>query len=237
MTADEIYAEAVAMFDRAQPAHEIRRWVPDQLGTAEFTEEQREELREREAEQRSKIEDAAWVRSRAVEHGVPPRLAGADMLQGQRTLALEAAITYFNEGLPAGRCLVLVGPTGVGKTYAAAALMRAVRHGHFWYFPGLCGAWLDQDRRQESLALARTVRFAVFDDFGVEYAKNGGLVEAFLDEMIWHREANRLATVITTNLTTEQLRARLSDRIVDRLRGDWGRVYECPGESLRNGRP
>jgi DNA replication protein DnaC len=84
------------------------------------------------------------------------------------------------------------------------------------------------------LTRAKTTEFIVLDDFGVEYAKEGGLVDAFLDEIIWTREANCLPTIITTNLSVEALKARLPERLIDRLRGQWGAVYECPGRSLRH---
>ena len=86
-----------------------------------------------------------------------------------------------------------------------------------------------------ALDRAKRTELAVFDDFGAEYLKDGGLVEAFIDEIIWTREGEILATIISTNLTADQLRERLSDRIVDRLRGSWGRVVSVPGESLRVG--
>ena len=104
---------------------------------------------------------------------------------------------------------------------------------YFSYFPKLCGQLLDPRRRQDALARATTTEFQVFDDLGVEYVKEGGLIEALLDEIIWTRESEILPTIITTNLGAEALKARLPERLIDRLRGDWGRIYECPGPSLR----
>jgi len=54
-----------------------------------------------------------------------------------------------------------------------------------------------------------------------------------VDEIIWAREGNARATIITTNLMPDDLRARCSDRIVDRLRGEWGSLYVVPGASRR----
>ena len=170
--------------------------------------------------------------------GIPQRLLDASFWDhdAKLTAALKRAEEFMDRGeYDLGDCLVLTGPTGVGKTWAAAAALRAA-YGtprRFWYFPGLCGALLNPETRAEALDRAKHVPFAVFDDFGVEYVKEGGLIDTFLDEIVWTREANYHATIITTNLTTDALRARLPARLVDRLAGEWGHVYECPGESLR----
>jgi len=147
--------------------------------------------------------------------------------------------SYLETSMRAGGCLILSGPTGVGKSWAAMAGLRApeLRDKHFFYFPSLCRALLDADRnrRAQTLEVAKTSRFSVWDDFGAEDAKVSGWVNSLIDELVWHREAERLPTIITTNLTRDQLRDRLSDRIVDRLAGDWGRIFHIPGESLRRG--
>jgi DNA replication protein DnaC len=183
------------------------------------------------------IVDAQWD-ALGPKIGLPARLLGASLWDpsGQTTQALERARTFMADGeYRRGECLVLTGPTGVGKSWAAAAALRAAyrQPRRFWYFPALCGALLNQETRAHARERATQAPFAVFDDFGVEYLKEGGLIDAFLDEIIWTREANYLATLITTNLTTEGLRERLPARLVDRLAGTWGHVFECPGESLR----
>jgi len=167
---------------------------------------------------------------------IPVRLRAADLGAAQRTPALDCVRVYLRDGdLAAGRCLLLTGPTGVGKSFAAVAALRALGHGGFWYFPALCTELLVGENREITRRRAKESPFMIFDDLGVEYAKDGGLIETFLDEIIWHREGNMRATIITTNLTVEQLKGRLSDRIVDRFAGDWGVVAECPGQSLRRG--
>lgn len=173
--------------------------------------------------------------------GIPRRLRGATLRAPARaTPALERVAAYLVSDFSAGRCLVLTGPTGVGKSWAAAAAIRAtstvvtpVSWRRFWHFPALCGALLNPATRGEALEHAKATPFVVLDDFGAEYVKEGGLIDAFLDELVWTREAEEQATIITTNLTTDALKARLPERLIDRLRGDWGRIYECLGESLR----
>ncbi len=183
---------------------------------------------------RAEALEYAW-RCAAKGIGVPTRLVDASFRHGAQNAALQRAQHYVESGDAEQHCLLLMGPTGVGKTYAAVAILRAMRGRarRFWYFPGLCGALLDPERRAETLEAVKDTQLVVLDDFGAEYLKAGGLLDAFIDEIIWHREAEMLPTVITTNLLPDQLRERLSDRIVDRLKGEWGRLYAVPGQSMR----
>lgn len=191
------------------------------------------------AELRLAYVEARWDRiGEAI--GLPARLKPARLERDRPTQAMSRATQYLREGeYAAGCCLVLTGPTGVGKSWAASAAMFELQRlprvpaRRFKYFPALCGALLDPHRRREALDEATKTHVLVLDDLGVEYVKDGGLIDTFLDEIIWTRESEYRPTIITTNLTTDQLKQRLPGRLVDRLRGDWGRVFECPGESLR----
>jgi DNA replication protein DnaC len=180
------------------------------------------------------LERQRWVAD-AERIGVPPRLLRATLEPLTETSALNAVRRWLEMDYAAGRCLVLAGPTGVGKSVAGAMALRA-RPGtgrRYVYFPGACGALLDPNLRAEMRARLIETSFVVLDDFGSEYTRTGGLIDALLDEIIWHREAYVLPTIITTNLDAELLKARLSDRIVDRLRGEWGHVHEVGGVSFR----
>lgn len=148
------------------------------------------------------------------------------------SLALTRARVYFESELDEGRCLVLSGPTGVGKSYAAAAVL-GLAGGHFAFWPQSCGRLLRPDLRDAELARLKTHHLLVIDDLGMEYAKEGGFLEALTDEVIWHREGNYGPTIITTNLTPDDMRSRWSSRIVDRLRSSWATVFAVTGESLR----
>lgn len=187
---------------------------------------------EEEAEQDARHKQEQWDQdTQRLE--IPRRFSRVSFQTAQRTPALLRVKTYCAEEFAAGCCLVLLGDTGVGKTTAAIAAIRHIGYGVYAYFPALCGALLDPQRRVDALFRVQTARFCVLDDIGTEYVKEGGLIDAFWDEIIWRREAEVLPTILTTNLTPEQLKVRFSDRIVDRLRGEWGRIYVVPGKSLR----
>lgn len=177
----------------------------------------------------------AWL-NEADRIGVPARLAEASFFS-QDTPAIKLTKSFLPE-LEKGRALLLLGPTGVGKSWAAVAAMReserAARRGRwFFYFPALAGALLDRERSSRALEMAKRRDFIVFDDLGTEYLKEGGMLQALVDEIFYEREGNALPTVITSNLTVEEFKTRMSDRIVDRLRGSWGHVVQVPGESMR----
>lgn len=184
-------------------------------------------------------DDVVWC-AFAQSIGIPRRFHPASFRHARPSRAITAAQGYVEHGACDRReSLVLAGPTGVGKSYAAICVLRAISrtdtpptHRGFVYFPGACAALLDSDRRPEMFARLTRTTILVLDDFGVEYAKEGGFLDALTDEIIWHREAHELPTIITTNLTTTLLRERCSDRVMDRLRG-WGAIVECPGDSLR----
>lgn len=183
---------------------------------------------------------AEWV-TFAAEREIPLRLRSASFERGQHCPALERAQQYVLQELAQGACLVLMGPTGVGKTYAAVsairdALIRTGAWGDFRYFPALCSGLLNQhqDTALDAKRALKDKDLLVLDDFGGEYLKPGGYLESLIDEAIWYREGNILPTILTTNLMPDQMKERLSDRIVDRLRGEWGRLFVCVGESFRS---
>ena len=187
----------------------------------------------------AKISELDW-QIHSARLGIPPRLLDARLHRDatQATDAVKVVRDYCEGEMARGHCLVLSGPAGVGKSYAAVAALHTaiVRHYRigFFYFPTLCTALLDSVRRPAALDCAKESAVVTFDDFGAEYTKQGGgFLATLVEEIIWHREGHNLPTLVTTNLTADQLRERCSDRIVDRLRGSWGRVVELPGASLR----
>ena len=188
------------------------------------------------AERDRTIAEWRW-QSYAQLDNIPRRLWAASLQSGMRTAAIIRATEYVTGSeYKKGGCLILAGPTGAGKSYAAVGAMRHLETGHFRYWPAMCGALLTPGTRPDELHALKASSLLVLDDVGAEYLKADGLVEAFFDEMIWHREGNMLPTIMTTNLTTEALKSRWSARIVDRIRGGWGSVAECVGESMRGTR-
>lgn len=191
---------------------------------------------------RERVRAARARRMRA--RGVPRKLWEAAFDSDRQTVALSHAQAYAGPGLEARRALVLAGPTGVGKSYAAAAIIGEIDAPDRWpeweqpyalfrFWPSIAGAFLSGgERRDEAIREVIETPVLALDDVGAEYVKPGGLVEALFDELVCVREAEERPLILTTNMTVEQMQARLSDRIMDRLAG-WASVVMVAGPSLR----
>lgn len=126
-------------------------------------------------------------------------------------------------GIAEGPSLLIVGPTGTGKTYRAygavrALLTRGVRlrreatttadlYARLRPRPG-------HDAERNLQALARSP-LLLLDDLGA--AKTSEWTEELTYRLINHRYEHLRPTLITTNLPTAELRTVLGDRIASRL--------------------
>jgi len=189
-------------------------------------------------EEQAASRTAAWARYATI-LGIPTRLHNASLSTSTPTLAIIRTSIFIATEAPRGRCLVLCGSTGTGKSWAAAAALRRFHPplSTFFYWPELCAKLLQSSDRAAALAAATAPGLIVFDDLGAEYYKENGFLAAQVDSILWRRHANIFPTIITTNLSPEELRERFSDRIIDRLLPEWTSIYELTHESLRSNTP
>lgn len=191
-------------------------------------------------------EDMDWsLRRELLKRGIPVRFV--DVLRAaekpRHTDALERAAEFLSDA--GERTLVLSGPKGVGKSFAAAWVVAQAcpdanprRRNGVWS-PDEAPRWLSVSK------LARIERYntavmepfeqcsmLVIDDLGVEYLDAHGSFLTTLDGLIDARYAGGLRTVITTNLTADAFKARYGERIADRIR-ETGEFVELAGKSLR----
>lgn len=168
--------------------------------------------------------------------GIPRRFRSLTMESADQTPAVRLVRTYYEAGgLKYGRALGLLGPTGVGKTAAAAALANSVliepphfTGQRFMLAASLLRRLLNFDQQAETMEEATTARVLVLDDLPMLDDRSRPLLE----EVLIVREANQLPLIFTSNLTPKQLSAAFSDRILDRLRA-WGELHQVGGASLR----
>lgn len=114
--------------------------------------------------------------------------------------------------------LVLSGPTGCGKSLAAASVAANHRAGTFVradelvrLFSSMFG---EQYERQQGL---RDAQLLVVDDLGCEYDA-GRMLPALLDLLDARQSAKRHPTIVTTNLTPQAFRERYpNDRLHSRM--------------------
>lgn len=142
----------------------------------------------------------------------------------------KSVIAYGNalsENIRAGMGLLLSGPVGVGKSYAAAALTRlyvqkVVRSDHvFQTAPDLVDNLSDMDapydpyREQPWMTTYMTVPWLVINDLSKEYrgGKLGEQVAYKLGRLLRARCERKLVTHVTTNANGDKLREEYGESI------------------------
>lgn len=151
----------------------------------------------------------------------------------------------FSEGF-AGRGsgnLLLMGGTGLGKTHLCSAMARVIiERGYDVYYTGAQGMISDFERERfgnSSGGLASggedTSRYfecdlLIIDDLGTEVTNQ--FTVACLFNIINTRLSQGMPTIINTNLSAGDMKARYSDRIVSRLLGEY-RTLRFVGHDVR----
>lgn len=178
----------------------------------------------------------------AQKHGVP-YLALKALREGpEDSTALTAARAFIRDSEKL--CLLLVGPTGVGKTLAASLVAldfcnrwpwnsqpTGVEHSPLHFTDAAPLARLsafDHDSKRQLQDLKDT-RLLVLEDAGDEGTDFG---RGLLVELLMHRHATLKRTVVTSNLTREGFKARYGEAVADRIRTS-GLVPTLSGEKSR----
>lgn len=113
------------------------------------------------------------------------------------------------------RCFIMFGGTGCGKTTAAAWIVAGERDNALW-LPARTAD--DLERWKEVSTQAYSVGLLVLDDLGTERVSNSGWASETLASLWTHRLDAGLRTVVTTNLTPQQVVERYGgDRLRSRL--------------------
>ena len=131
--------------------------------------------------------------------------------------------------------LLLTGPVGTGKTFAAVAAVRPIVFDHgrlveFWPVVEL----LDALRPGGELAGWRqlaTVAALILDDIGAE--RTTDWTDEQLYALVNRRWLNELPTICTTNLSPADLCPAVGDRMFSRLARSGALAIEMSGEDRR----
>lgn len=124
--------------------------------------------------------------------------------------------------------VILSGGEGCGKS-GAAALWCWKHRGFFTTAPEVMATSAYDQQGMERL---RRPRHLVIDELGVEHSDAKGVWRSKLSMLLGMRYNDCSKTVITTNLTPEQISALLGERMMARIH-ESGRIARCSGESLR----
>ena len=143
-----------------------------------------------------------------------------------KTLAIEAIERFVKRE---GSILVLAGDTGCGKSFAAAVAISQL--GGLWsHAPDLAHVAEEGEVRPE-LAM-RAASLLVLDDVGIEHSPSG-YAASRISDVLEDRDARSKPSLITTNLSPEEFRARYGPRIASRVNGDPLGWFTCTGPDLR----
>ena len=194
----------------------------------------------RDAEAQLRVLEEARQLERRVLAGLEKSGAGERALSAAaspaQSEALDAARKWLN-ALPVDgehtTWLVLLGGTGTGKTVAATwALREAVRQGRSAYFRTASRLARLSGFNEGAVELEMLIGcgLLVLDDVGAEAqtAWGSGLLQELLDAR--HQASAR--TVITSNLSADDFKTRIGERMTDRIRED-GMVVRLGGKSMR----
>lgn len=168
---------------------------------------------------------------------VPPRWAGWRLDTLPKPLHREA-ISWITNDFPKGHNLILLGPTGSGKTSIAYAIARELFISgcktKIWQTAELLEKIRPSDNQKIVFDSAKNCQLLVLDDLGVE--KDSEWTEERLFLILDYRWQWNLPTIISTNLSEEGFASRVSDRIYSRIH-DGAKVLVIQGKDYRTDEP
>lgn len=141
-----------------------------------------------------------------------------------------------------GRCLVMFGNCGTGKTHLAIALLKAIMHDHktesrYSTAAGICRevkeTFGSADGRSEQEVIRDYARhpFLVIDEVGAQYGTATELV--ILESVIMRRYDEYKPTILISNTDEVGLKAYIGERSMDRLYENGGMFIPFTWESKR----
>lgn len=179
-------------------------------------------------EQRAKEVDreTQGIQSKRLHRIGVPRKLHSSILAGLAPKPAVLAMRAFHIAARDGQehLSVLSGSAGVGKSTAAAAwLLHAagesmtrprIRMRKFIAASRYCRI---SEYDTAALSAIEDACFLVIDDLGTEYGDKRDYHASRLDDLICQRHAEMLPTVITTNLSMEEIKVEYGDRVESRL--------------------
>ena len=145
---------------------------------------------------------------------------------------IKLALDHYLRDLANGKRYgyLIYGPTGVGKSWAAAYVINSVRHRRIMSaaminfsrtLTALRSTFRDEDEHKALRSILFDTPLLAIDDLGMERKVNENpelswAVSQFY-EVIDYRRDEELPTIITTNKTIEELTDRMGDPIMTRI--------------------
>ena len=138
---------------------------------------------------------------------------------------LDRCIRYANEFSSKSNSIFMIGNTGLGKTFLCSCIAKKViEKGNTVIFRSAMKAFEDAlaehygKRTGDTLGELQRADLVILDDLGSEY---GSQSDPILYQILNERINSRKPTIISTNLSIQQIYDRYNERIVSRLFGEF----------------
>lgn len=149
-----------------------------------------------------------------------------DTYREKASTLLEAAVNFVHEVVslaPGVKGLFITGPIGSGKTQLVSGICNELRAGgvevRFFVVPELLeqakAEMFDDGSKKDVFSLAKKAQVLVLDDLGA-HNYTPWIVNSLFN-LINYRLNEELTTIITTNLSLEEIDTRLDERIASRI--------------------
>jgi DNA replication protein DnaC len=191
---------------------------------------------------------AEWQRKLCMA-AIPERFAGRTLdtysaeSDGQKR-ALAFCRTYaaqFDEVLKTGRSAIFCGKPGTGKTHLANGIaLEIMKPGRIALFitaqraiRRIKDSWSKESVESESDVIRLLVRpdLLILDEIGIQFGTE--FERNMLFDVLNERYEKRLPCLLLSNLSVDEIRVILGERIFDRLREDGGKCIIFDWESYR----
>lgn len=177
--------------------------------------------------------------SRIRASGVPRRfmLAGFDTdwefesSRGRIITCCKMYVDEFEDVLKDGRCLIMTGGVGTGKTHLACAIANKVVQDHSVFYTTAIklsrmvkDTYSRDSKETESEVISRLVHkeLLIIDEVGMQFGSDAEKMILF--EVINGRYENMRPTILSANMTLPELKNFVGDRVIDRMRENGGKV-------------
>ncbi len=166
------------------------------------------------------------------------RTSDEDLRRMKQNLAV--ARDFAEHFAPGKENLLLMGGTGLGKTHLSTAIARTViEKGHDVVYESVQTVFADfeYDRFRNSYSNEKgkaekylNAELLILDDLGAEFGNQ--FTVSCLYQLINTREVKGLSTIVSTNLTAQELMERYDGRLTSRFLGNY-RILQFVGKDAR----